>query len=211
MSWGFWGVFAEFLAVAAAAVAVIFAYRAWKVSRETLSLEHTREEKSRWRAAQEQARGVSAWWVGTGPPEKLLGIMLVNSSDAPVYDVEFRVQYDPGSAESGVSMTGDVATLPPGRYIKFFTSDGHRKLHGNARAGERVSRQEAWQFLRAAENCDSVDVRADARKYVIESLSFLDAGNLRWRRDRRGRLEPECHGCVDGHDHPEHGEQPAAG
>lgn len=165
----------------ATAGAVIFLIKQTKYARAAVTsaqdmqkLEMAREQRSLEVDDQRQAVQIVAWPVKALFQGKYLwGLLLVNASPAPVFDVKIArdaaTSKGRGTAIPAISAKAQV--LPPGRY---FVSDG---MHWPELMGD------AHQATPIAGNAD-----------YMASVDFRDSSGLSWRRDANGRLAARVSG-----------------
>lgn len=156
---------AELLTAAAAVGALIAAIWAARVSRNLYRIEAARDFESGQRAEKEQASGIAAWCVYSRAKD-VGGILLHNSSDAPVFDVEVRSTYArkqnlPAELQAPLKLS----LLPPGDYV----ADADAKFN--------------WSFPEPRESIDDT-VRPITKnsQWIVKELYFTDAHGTRWVR-----------------------------
>ncbi|MFB9775637.1 hypothetical protein [Brevibacterium otitidis] len=203
-----WGTYPEWISAITAIGALIFAATAWLAAKRMLQLEQERDAKAFGRERERQARCIAAWVVGVRwiPKEKervmerdrkhrddkdsepsSIGVMIANSSDAPVYDV--RVEFGNPENSTVRAVRADVRTLPPGQWIKVLRENARWRIASSAADElEELDQQRSWVFLQGERSFESTIPLADARKYAVVGIEFTDSRENRWRRDVRGRL-----------------------
>lgn len=203
-----WGSYPEWISAITAIGALIFAATAWIRAKKMLQLEQRRDGKALDRERECQARCIAAWVVGVRwlPEVKEqvmendrkyrddeeaepsgVGVMIANSSDAPVYDV--RVEFGNPMDTDVAAVRAEVPTLPPGQWIKVLREHARQRiLTGAADELDALDHQRSWVFLQGEQSFESTTPLADARKYGVVGIEFTDSRENRWRRDVRGRL-----------------------
>lgn len=133
------------------------------------AVEAKRDDDSAARERQAQARQVFAWVASRiGEDETTYGVVVVNSSEQAIYDVEVRVTGADGLERRPVALT----ILPPGAYY----------------LGESDAAY-GWEFasrLRSFE--DEIRPVTKSKKRGIRGMTFRDSSNLTWARDEIGLL-----------------------
>lgn len=145
--------------------ALIAAVWAGLTSKRLYEIEAKRDVVSDERRARQQAAGIAAWCVFC-PESERRGLLLHNSSDAPVFDVEVLSTYAPSQKASPVMQRPLVLTLlPPGDYV----ADEHPTF--------------GWTFPD-----ERVAVPGTVRPvtknsgWMVTAVRFTDAHGIRWER-----------------------------
>ncbi len=164
------GTLADWVGAVGGLLAVSAAYGSWKTSEKVVKLEHKRDRERETEAERRQAKHVAV--VGVHCPDAARGeqyaILVVNGSDAPIYDVRIESQKADKSCENP-QLT--LAVLPPGRFVipphpKFIwgavidQDAAHMKLNMMAKGdgGEMITRvsfvdaaSRKWELVRGRE------------------------------------------------------------
>ena len=135
------------------------------------SVEAKRDDDTAERERQTQASKVFAWVASRiGEGDVTYGVVVVNSSEQAIYDVEVRIAGSDGNERRPVSLT----ILPPGAYY----------------LGESDAAY-GWEFASRVESfADEIRPVTKSKKRGIVGMSFRDSSNLRWGRDGMGLLAP---------------------
>lgn len=122
------------------------------------------------RERQLQASKVFAWVASRIGEETTYGVVVVNSSEQAIYDVNVRVTDAHGNERLPITLT----ILPPGAYY----------------LGER-SEAFGWDFASRLRSFDD-EIRpiTKSKNRRILAMSLRDGSNLAWTRDETGVLEP---------------------
>lgn len=159
------GAFGGLLAVAAAIVS-------WQTSEKVVKLEQKRDREREVEAERRQAEHVAVVGVQCpdAPQEEQYAILVVNGSDAPIYDIRVESQKANKSCDNPVL---ELAVLPPGKFVipahpKFKWGSvidqdvAHMKLNMMAKgnAGEMITHvsfadaaSRKWELVRGRELC----------------------------------------------------------
>jgi hypothetical protein len=174
VSWGdvpTWaGVGVSFLALIAAVFAGIAGVR-------LLAVELRRDDEQQRSKEATQAERVAAWPAivlsDFDQPDSALtwGALVLNGSDLPIYGVE--LEYQPLARGEGQrdAVKVEAEFISPGRWLV-----NHQEMY---------ERPEEWRPGTSAERLELPD-----RNFVV-AISFWDAANRRWSRDRYGVLRRE--------------------
>ena len=167
------GSMAEWVAAIAAMGALLAAVWAARTSKDLYDLESKRERGLVNRTRREQASGIAAWCVFCPDHDSQTqsGILLHNSSDAPVFNVEILSTYSQKQAHAPQDQEPlNLAILPPGDYV----SNKDVKFH--------------WSFPeeRSAVASTIRPVMKNS-KWVVTEVKFTDSHGTRWNR-RGGEL-----------------------
>lgn len=134
-------------------------------------IEAKRDEAATAREMQSQASKVFAWVASRiGEEQTTYGVVVVNSSEQAIYDVEVRVTDAYESERRPIQLT----ILPPGAYYLGESTEAY-----------------AWEFASRLRSFDD-EIRpvTKSRKRRIVGMSFRDSSNLTWVRDVEGLLAP---------------------
>ncbi|GAA1645051.1 MULTISPECIES: hypothetical protein [Brevibacterium] len=163
-----------------ALIAAVWAARTsrnlYETSRDLYKVESKRDEKSREREKRIQASGIASWCVRIIPHDGSAlsnGILVHNSTDSPVYDVEVTSIYSVSKGSDPVKLAPfTMEVLPPGDFV----------------AGEHP--KYGWTFPDQREDIDGI-VRpiTKNRNWRVVTLKFTDSYGLRWMRDKNGLEE----------------------
>lgn len=138
------------------------------VSRRLHRVETDRDEVSAERAKREQASGIAAWCIRRSAEDDKLrrGLLLHNSSDAPVFDIEVTSTYAPSKSHAPQPQpTLRLTILPPGDYVVFADSTYPWTL----------------PVERTARSVDAAPIMNNPG-WTVTEMSFRDAHGVRWRR-----------------------------
>lgn len=165
------GSFADIVTALTAIGALLAAVVGARHAGRLFAVEAKRDEDAADRERQSQASKVFSWVASRiGEGETTYGVVVVNSSEQAIYNVEVRVAGSDGSERRPVSLT----LLPPGAYY----------------LGESDAAY-GWEFasrLRSFE--DEIRPVTKSKKRGILGMSFRDSSNLPWGRDDMGLLAP---------------------
>ncbi len=169
-----WGSLADWTAVGAAALAVVYAAGAARDSRALARREADRDEQRAADAEREQAELVTSWVsvvveAGTGAVTSA-GVVIQNASTTPVFDVCVRANDSKGVARAPLRLS----VVPPG---EFYAAATESAWH--------------WEFPESVTGVGGT-LRPVMRKpeWRVDHLAFTDSSSRRWRRDERGTLAP---------------------
>lgn len=162
-----WGSVADWVGAIGGMFAVIAAIVSWRTSEKVVKLEQKRDQEREVEAGRRQAEHVAV--VGVHCPDAPRGeqyaILVVNGSDAPIYDICIESQKADKSRDNPPLK---LAVLPPGKFViptdrKFIWGDvidqdvAHMKLNMMAKgnAGEMITHvtftdasSRRWQLLK---------------------------------------------------------------
>lgn len=166
-----WGTIPDWITAMAAVAALGAAVWAGLTSKHLVGVEMKRGKKSREREIRTQASAISAWLVGNTEDSStsFFGILLHNSSSAPVFEV--RVDTCDFSGQPLKPLT--LVVLPPGDYLV------RQRNSGWGLPEDTVPL--AGQFRPIA--------RSD--KWLVRQIVFTDSYGACWRRGKTAILEPE--------------------
>lgn len=161
------GTAADWVGAAVAAAAFLAAAFAGWASFDMNRLEKRREGTRQRESTDRQARRVSAWHAVMGDEKsKEFGVVVRNGSDEVVYDVVVSALERIGHHGVARTIEHRLSVLPPGLYF----------------ISER-------SFAVAIDpHSDRVRALTAARDRCIESISFTDAQDQRWDRNRSSPL-----------------------
>ncbi|MFZ7087672.1 hypothetical protein [Curtobacterium sp. RRHDQ10] len=163
-------------AVATAGALIAAIYAGWQ-ARQLFGVETTRDDDQRRRDGERQASGVTAW-AGLQlltRDRQVMGVVVRNSSDDPVFDVDIRVR---GFSRPSVSK---LRILPPGEY--FIRNDLHTDPDG---------RTFHWDWAKPVrEFRDPLRPYTAGTKFAVEQIGFRDSAGHGWTRDESGRLQSD--------------------
>jgi hypothetical protein len=178
--------FAEILSAVAALGALAAAIWAVRVSKRLYEVETSRDLIATQRAEKEQASGFAAWCIVLSTneeQERQNGILLHNSSDAPVFDIEVLSTYAKRKSLEGAPQPPlKLAILPPGDYVA------------------HVDATYPWSFPEERGSIGGI-VRpvTNNPNWAVTELHFTDSHETRWIR-RGGKLEKQpANGVGAGH------------
>ncbi|MGV2900517.1 hypothetical protein ACNPM4_02485 [Microbacterium sp. AGC62] len=162
------GTVADVVAALTAILALFAAIAAAKQAKKLYVVEVERDEDAAARKRQSQATKVFAWVAARIGSETTYGVVVVNSSDQAIYDVQVRVADAHGAERTPVTLT----TLPPGSYY----------------LGER-SDSFGWEFASGLDSFEE-EIRpiTKSRNRLVTGMRFRDSANLVWARDEQGLL-----------------------
>lgn len=110
------GSLADWVGVLGGMLAVSAAYGSWKTSEKVVKLEQKRDQEREVEAERRQDEHVAV--VGVHCPDAPRGeryaILVVNGSDAPIYDIRIKSQKADKSCENPQLK---LAVLPPGKFV----------------------------------------------------------------------------------------------
>lgn len=164
------GSLAEWASALAAIGALIAAVWAARTSGRLFRVETQRDVQNWRREEAEQASRIAAWCVIHLKPSSGLdredGLLIHNSSDAPVFDVEIHSIYAPKQTDEPKEQAPlRLTLLPPGDYV----STTHPKFH--------------WTFPEESSNMTGA-IRPVTKndKWKVTSITFVDASGIQWVR-----------------------------
>ncbi|MGO3886239.1 MAG: hypothetical protein ACTJHU_08075 [Mycetocola sp.] len=164
-------VIAEFLAVIVGAIALVAAWRAYRVSQGMRQDEQRRERQA-------QAIGISAWMSYAVHPDRdessHNGINLLNSSSAAIYDVVITA-----TTYGTTEHTFSASVCPPGEYFARWIHPSHRQRTNWA-----------WELLSPLNDiADYTRPYSRSDKWKVTSLTFTDGAGTRWTHEDRRLTE----------------------
>lgn len=171
--------FAQILSAVAALGALAAAIWAARVSKRLYEIETSRDRGRAQREEKAQASGIAAWcvFIKENQPGSQQGLLLHNSSDAPVFDVEVLSTYATKQSSEPIPQAPlKLAVLPPGDYVS------------NADATYK------WSFPEERGSIDNA-VRPVTKNpgWVVTEVRFTDSYGTPWTRIR-GNLEKRSAG-----------------
>ena len=164
------GSLSEIVTALTAIGALIAAIVGGRQAKRLFQIESARDAEAARRTAQEQASKVFAWVASRIGETTTYGVVIVNSSEQAIYDVELQVLGSGGVPRPTIRLT----TLPPGSYY----------------LGERHDSY-GWDFaahLRSFE--DEIRPVTKSKSRCVRTLHFRDSSNALWQRGADGRLHP---------------------
>lgn len=163
------GSLADIVTALTAVFALLAAIAAARHARQLFGIEARRDEAAAARERQSQASKVFAWVASRIADETTYGVVVVNSSEQAIYDVEVRVTDAQARERRPVVLT----ILPPGAYYLGESSEAY-----------------GWEFASRLRSFDD-EIRpvTKSKKRRILAMSFRDSSNLAWTRDDAGTLE----------------------
>ncbi len=161
-----WGSIPEWVTAIAAVLALAAAVWAGITSRRLVDVESGRDEVAARRRAREQARQVSAWCVVCPDAPLPVGLLVQNSSTAPVFQMTVESTDAQGQHRPPLHLT----IVPPGDYV--VTAD--EQFH--------------WTFPEDARTQGHVRPVTKKDTWMVQSLTFVDSSGVRWHRDQHGTL-----------------------
>ena len=173
------GTFPEWLSVLVAAAALGAAIWAGLTSKRLFDVERERDRIENDRRAKQQASEIAAWCVTYDTPVNQpspKGLLIHNSSNAPVFDVKVLSTYSKTKRENpetqkpltmSVLTPGDYATIEDDKYPWKFPET-------QSRVEEKVGSK-----LRPVTNNPG---------WMVTGIAFVDSYGTSWLRDERGQL-----------------------
>lgn len=167
MDW--WELVLQILGACSGICAAIAAVKSWSTAKELNRIEAERDAKQARAAERYQAERLAVVGVECveGDNSKKYGLLIVNGSDVPVYDVRIETTLASGGKKNPEL---NLVIIPPGQFIIF--------MEGSA-----------WGVLR-----DKGTVRMDISVIakgqggkMVTCVAFSDASSRRWTR-REGRI-----------------------
>jgi len=150
--------------------ALIAAIIGGKQAKRLFQIESARDAEAARRTAQEQASKVFAWVATRTGETPTFGVVIVNSSEQAIYDVEAQVIGHEGVPRP----TARLTNLPPGSYYLEERHDSY-----------------GWSFaanLRSFD--DEIQPVTKSKTRCVRVLRFRDSSNALWQRSADGRLHP---------------------
>ena len=175
------GSLADWVGAVGGLLAVAAAIVSWQTSEKVVKLEQKRDQERQVEAERRQAEHVAV--VGVHCPDAPRGeqyaILVVNGSDAPIYDVRIESQKADKSCENP-QLT--LAVLPPGRFV----IPPHPKFIW----GAVIDQDAAHMKLNMMAKGDGGE--------MITHVSFADAASRKWQlvRGRELRSVGSCGGTA---------------
>lgn len=169
------GAFGGLLAVAAAIVS-------WQTSEKVVKLEQKRDREREVEAERRQAEHVAVVGVQCpdAPQEEQYAILVVNGSDAPIYDIRVESQKANKSCDNPVL---ELAVLPPGKFVI--------PAHPKFKWGSVIDQDVAHMKL-------NMMAKGNAGE-MITHVSFADAASRKWELVRGRELRRAASGGGVGH------------
>lgn len=180
MDW--WEPVAQILGACIGICAAFAAFQSWKTARELNRIETERDAKQARAAERYQAEHVAV--VGVHCPDTPEGeqyaIMVVNGSDAPIYDIRVESQKANKSRDNPVL---ELAVLPPGKFV----IPAHPKFHWGSVIDQEVAQMKL-----------NMMAKGNAGE-MITHVSFADAASRKWELVRGRELRRAASGGGAGH------------
>lgn len=179
MNW--WELVLQVLGACSGICAAIAAFRSWKTATELNRIEAERDAKQARAAERYQAEHVAVVGVQCSdvPQEKRFAIMVVNGSDAPIYDIRVESQKADKSCDNPVL---ELAVLPPGKFV----IPAHPKFHW----GDVIDQDAAHMKLNMMAKGKGGE--------MITHVSFADAASRKWELVRGRELRSVGSGGGEG-------------
>lgn len=168
-----WGSVADWVGAIGGMLAVIAAIVSWRTSEKIVKLEKKRDQEREIAAERRQAEHVTVVGIQRSqirPPE-CYAIMIVNGSDAPIYDIHIESQK---ANKSAANYPLELTVLPPGRFI--IPADQHYKW------GAVIDQDVAKESV-------TVIAKGDGGE-MITHVTFTDASSRRWQLLKGRLLKP---------------------
>lgn len=166
MDW--WELGAQILGAASGIGAAFAALQSWKTAKELNRIEAERDEKQarateRYQAERLAVVGIEC--VENGSSKKY-GLLIVNGSDVPVYDVRVETTWASGKKENPPL---ELVVIPPGQFVILVEGD-------------------KWGVLLVKDTvCMEISVIAKGEGgKMVKCVAFSDASSRRWTR-KEGR------------------------
>ena len=165
------GTLADWVGAVGGLLAVSAAYGSWKVSEKVVKLEHKRDREREVEAERRQAEHVAVAGVQCpdAPQEERYAILVVNGSDAPIYDIRVESQKADKSRDNPPL---DLAVLPPGKFVI--------PAHPTYNWGSVIDQEVAHMKL-------NMMTKGKAGE-MITRVSFVDAASRKWELARGREL-----------------------
>lgn len=162
------GSIADLITALTAIGALIAAILGAKHATGLFRIEAKRDATAAAREVQSQASKAFAWVATRISEREFYGVVVVNSSEQAIYDVEVRVTGADEAERTPVRLT----ILPPGAYYL-----------------EETPQAYGWTFASRLRSFDE-EIRpvTKSRKRRIVGMSFRDSSNVAWVRDVDGLL-----------------------
>lgn len=164
------GSIADIVTALTAIGALIAAIGGARHASRLFAIEAKRDDDTAARETQSQASKVFAWVASRIGEQTTYGVVVVNSSEQAIYDVEVRVTDAYENERRPIVLT----LLPPGAYYLGESSEAY-----------------GWEFASRLRSFDD-EIRpvTKSKKRRILGMSFRDSSNLTWVRDDSGLLAP---------------------
>lgn len=168
-----WGSIADWVGAIGGILAVIAAIVSWRTSEKVVKLENKRDKEREIVAERWQAEHVTV--VGILRPSfqspECYAIMVVNGSDAPIYDIRIESQK---ADKSAANHPLELTILPPGRFV--IPADPHYKW------GAVIDQDVAQESV-------TVFAKGDGGE-MITHVAFTDASSRKWHLVKGRLLQP---------------------
>lgn len=165
------GSLADWVGVVGGLLALSAAYGSWKTSEKVVKLEQKRDRERELEAERRQAEHVAVVGVKCpdAPQEEQYAILVVNGSDAPIYDIRVESQKANKSCDNPVLV---LAVLPPGKFVI--------PAHPKFKWGSVIDQDVAHMKLNMMAKGNGGE--------MITHVSFADAASRKWELVRGREL-----------------------
>ena len=166
-----WGSVADWVGAIGGLLAVSAAVVSWWTSEKVVKLEEKRDRERELAAERRQAEHVTVVGVQCpdAPREERYAILVVNGSDAPIYDIRVESQRADKSCDNPPL---DLAVLPPGKFVI--------PAHPTYNWGSVIDQEVAQIKL-------NMMTKGKAGE-MITHVSFVDAASRKWELVRGREL-----------------------
>ena len=167
------GTLADWVGAVGGLLAVAAAIVSWQTSEKVVKLEQKRDRERQIEAERRQAKHVAVVGVYSpdAPGDGQYAILVVNGSDAPIYDIRVESQKANKSCDNPVL---ELAVLPPGKFV----SPAHPKF----KWGDVIDQDVAHMKL-------IMMAKGNAGE-MITHVTFTDASSRRWQLQNGRVLKP---------------------
>ena len=165
------GSLADWVGAVGGLLAVAAAIVSWQTSEKVVKLEQKRDQERQVEAERRQAEHVAVVGVQCpdAPQEERYAILVVNGSDAPIYDIRIKSQKADKSCENPQLK---LAVLPPGKFVI--------PPHPTYIWGAVIDQDAAHMKLNMMAKGDGGE--------MITHVSFADAASRKWELVRGREL-----------------------
>ena len=165
------GSLADWVGAVGGLLAVFAAVVSWQTSEKVVKLEEKRDRERESAAERRQAEHVTVVGVQCpdAPQEERYAILVVNGSDAPIYDIRVESQR---ADKSSANPPLDLAVLPPGKFVI--------PAHPTYNWGSVIDQDVAHMRL-------NMMTKGKAGE-MITRVSFVDAASRKWELVRGREL-----------------------
>lgn len=165
------GTLADWVGAVGALLAVVAAVVSWQTSEKVVKLEEKRDRERESAAERRQAEHVTVVGVQCpdAPQEEQYAILVVNGSDAPIYDIRVESQK---ANKRGDNPPLVLAVLPPGKFVI--------PAHPRFNWGSVIDQDVAHMTL-------NMMTKGKAGE-MITHVSFVDAASRKWELVRGREL-----------------------